>query len=459
MTDAAIGGATGDAPEGGRPTRLLPMGHLVRISLYWLGLTAIDGAVGLFAQNQLNYGSYAVDPLEIGRTLFLISLPVGLVSILIQPTVGSISDYTVSRWGRRKPYIVIGSLLDLVFLIGIATANSVVVLAAFTILLSFSTNIARGPFQGYVPDLVADQQVGFASAMVGLMQILGNVTGFLAVNLAVIFGQIEYAIFVVAIVELVTMAAVVLRVEPGRPAKNRQGRSWLTIAGETWGTDILQERSYVWLLTSRFFFLAGGSVLVNLLITYLKQTHGLDEKTANGAYTIALILVVLANLIVIVPSARISDRTGRKPVIYVACAIGFAGVTAAALAPVWPIAIGGAAFFGASAGIFLAVDWALMTDIIPRASSGRYMGLSNVATTASTIFAVATGGLTIDFINGIAGIGAGPRAAYLLGAAYYVIAGLTLMPVVEPRRSRGGPPPPSSPTAPSDPLPDAGAAA
>ena len=56
-------------------------------------------------------------------------------------------------------------------------------------LLSISTNIARGPFQGYVPDLIADQQVGMASAMVGLMQILGNVTGFLAVTLAVIFGR------------------------------------------------------------------------------------------------------------------------------------------------------------------------------------------------------------------------------------------------------------------------------
>ena len=45
---------------------------------------------------------------------------------------------------------------------------------------SFSTNVARGPFQGYVPDLVSDKQVGLASAMVGLMQILGNVVGFLA---------------------------------------------------------------------------------------------------------------------------------------------------------------------------------------------------------------------------------------------------------------------------------------
>lgn len=438
MTAVAIGAID----ESSRPTKLLPLGHLARISLYWLGLTAIDGAVGLFAQNQLNFGPYAVPELEIGRTLFLISLPVGIISILVQPTVGSISDYTVSRWGRRKPYIVVGSLLDLVFLVGIASANSVLALAAFTLLLSFSTNIARGPFQGYVPDLVADQQVGFASAMVGLMQILGNVVGFLAVSIAVLIGRIELSIFLVAVVELLTMAAVVLKVEPGRPPKDRAGRSWASIGGETWGTDILRERSYVWLLTSRFFFLMAGSVLVNLLITYLKQTHGLDEKAASGVYTIALVLVVLGNLVSIVPSARISDRIGRKPVIYTSCVIGFVGITLAAVAPGVPIAVIGAALFGASAGTFLAVDWALMTDIIPRASSGRYMGLSNVATTASTIFAVMTGGLVIDAVNTIVGVGTGPRAAYLLGAAYYIVAAIALRPVAEPdRRGRAGLPP------------------
>ena len=379
--------------------------------------------------------------LEIGRTLFLISIPVGVISILVQPTVGSISDYTVSRWGRRKPYIVVGSLLDVVFLYGIATSNTVLMLAVFAGLLSFSTNIARGPFQGYVPDLVSDKQVGLASAMVGLMQILGNVVGFLAVTLAVLANRIELAIAVVAVIELLTMAAVVLRVEPGRPPKDRAGRSWASVAGETWGTDVLRERSYVWLLTSRFFFLMGGAVLVNLLITYLKQSHGLDQDAANGVYTIALILVVLGNLVAIVPSARISDRIGRKPVIYVACAIGFVGVTMAAVAPAIPMAIVGATLFGASAGTFLAVDWALMTDIIPRASSGRYMGLSNVATTASTIFAVMTGGLVIDAVNAALGVGAGPRAAFLLGAVYYVVgghlapAGRRTRPVGAPRRS------------------------
>ena len=418
-----------------RPTLTLPLGHLIRISLYWLGLTAIDGAVGLFIQNRVNFGPFAVDPLEVGRVLFLLSIPVAVISILVQPTVGSISDYTVSRWGRRKPYIVIGSVLDVVFLVGIATSNTILMLGAFAALLSVSTNIARGPFQGYVPDLVPEQQVGLASAMVGLMQILGNVTGFVLVTAAVLMGQIEVAIFVVALVELVTMAAVVLRVGEGQPPKPRNGKSWGTIAREVWGTDVLKERSYVWLLASRFFFLMDGAVLVNLILTYLKQTHNLGEDAANSTNLVMLVTIVIANVIAIIPSARISDRIGRKPVIYASCVIGFIGILLAALAPAVPLAIVGGALFGASAGTFLAVDWALMTDIIPKASSGRYMGLSNVATTSSTVIAVATAGLLLDTVNINFGLGLGPRAAYLLGGAYYVIAALTLRPVVEPPRS------------------------
>ena len=264
---------TASETSGARPTASLSVGHLARISLYWLGLTAIDGAVGVFTQNRLNYDGFA-DPLEVGRILFLLSIPVAVLSILIQPTVGAISDYTISRWGRRKPYIVFGSLLDLVFLAGIALASNVLILGVFAALLAISTNIARGPFQGYVPDLIAERQVGLASALVGMMQILGNVTGFLLVSLAVGLGRMELAIAAVAIVELVTMVAVVVRVSPGLPPMDRAGRSWVEIAKTAWGTDILRERSYVWLVASRLFFLMGGAMLVNLVITYLKQSHG-----------------------------------------------------------------------------------------------------------------------------------------------------------------------------------------
>ncbi|MEO5965332.1 MAG: MFS transporter, partial [Candidatus Limnocylindrales bacterium] len=376
MTDSATL-ATPMAEEpgaGARPTALLPRSQLLRISAYWLGLTAIDAGVGLFITNRLEFDKL-VPTESVGTSLFMIGIFASIVGILIQPTVGYLSDYTVTRWGRRKPYIVVGSLLDVVFLAGIATSNSVLMLATFMLLLSVSTNIARGPFQGYVPDLIAEPQVGLASGMVGMMQIVGNVTGFLLVSLSVGLDVMPLSLVAIAIVELVTMLSVVLRVSPGMPAKVRGDRSWLDIAKGAWATDVLRERSFVWLLVSRLLFLMAGSLLTNFVVIYLSRAFGMDKVEANAMYVTILIVVVLANVIVILPASRLSDRLGRKVLIWTACGVGALGIALVALAPGIPMALVGAALFGASSGIFLAVDWALMTDIIPRASAGRYMGL------------------------------------------------------------------------------------
>ena len=71
-------------------------------------------------------------------------------------------------------------------------------------------------------------------------------------------------------------------------------------------------------------------------------------------------------------------------------------MTIAALAPAPPVLVVGAILVGVGAGSFLAVDWALMTDIIPKASSGRYMGISNVATATNGVVSTFAGGLIID---------------------------------------------------------------
>ena len=424
----------GERDAAGRPTSRLPFSHLARISAYWLGLTAIDAAVNVFIQYRVNFGGF-VDPFAVGSALAVITIGGAIVGIIVQPTVGAISDYAVTRWGRRKPFIVFGSLLDVVFLLAIANSSSVLALATFVLLLSFSTNIARGPFQGYVPDLVPSGQVGLASALVGLMQVLGNIVGFALVPFASALKNLPLALILVAFVELITMVSVVYRVGPGQPPKPREGRSWVQVARETWATDILQERSYVWLVASRLFFLMGGGVLFNLIVTYLKQAHGLSQSEADGVYAVLLAIVAVANVLAVVPAARLSDRVGRKPVIYASCVIGAVGIGIAAIAPTTTIAILGGLLFGTSAGMFLAVDWALMTDIIPKASAGRYMGLSNVATGSSGLLAVATGGIVIDVVNRAAGvIGPGPRAAFLLGLGYYVVAAILLRPVREPSR-------------------------
>ncbi|MEO5919308.1 MAG: MFS transporter [Candidatus Limnocylindrales bacterium] len=420
--------------SGDRPTAELPTRQMVRLSLYWLGLSSIFTGLTAILSGRIQFAGLGERGSE-GTTLFALNFAGAIIAALVQPTVGSISDYTISRWGRRKPYIFIGSILDVVFLFGIASSNTIISIAAFMVLLQISANFAQGPFQGYVPDLVPKRQVGTASALVGLFQVLGNVAGFGIGSWAVATGDFFAGTMALGALELVTMVSVVWRVAEGRSSRSRNGKSWPTVAREAWGTDILRERSFLWLVGSRWFVLMGANMLVNFATFYLAQTFVLSQSETGGTNVLLLAGSVLGNVVAVIPAGRISDRIGRKPVIYAACVVAGTGMAIIAAAPVISVAIAGAALFGAGVGMFLAVDWALMTDIIPKASSGRYMGISNVATATSGIFAVMTGGLLMDRMNAFLGYGAGPRMAFGLGVIYFVIGAILLRPVVEPPRA------------------------
>lgn len=437
---------------GGRPTATLPARQLVRLSLYWLGLTAVMGGISALLANRL-VAEDLVPLAEQGDALFRMTALGALIAVVVQPTIGTISDYTISRWGRRKPYIVIGTVLDIVFLFGIASSNTVLAIAVFVMLLQVSSNFAQGPFQGYVPDLVPAHQVGIASSLVGLFSVLGNVLGFGIAALALaLYAFVPSAFFVatvsLGVLELATMVSVVFRVDDGRAPRDRGGRSWLAVAREAWGTDILRERSFLFLVSSRFFVLMGAGVLINGATFFLSRSLALDTTAAGLALLALLVVVTVGNVIAVVPAARISDRIGRKPVIYVATALSAAGLAVVAVAPGVPVALLGAGLFGIGSGAFLAVDWALLTDIVPKAATGRYMGISNVATAASGVVAIAVAlKVVMDSVTVAIDPGTGPRAAMVVGVACYGIGALLLRQVREDRREAG---PAALPAAPGE---------
>ena len=235
--------------------------HLLRLSLYWLGLIAIVARLGRILQER-HQGRVVARPRgqPVHDPRLSIQVAGVIIAVLVQPTAGSISDYTISRLGRRKPYILIGSLLDVVFLVGIATSNTVLALAAFVVLLQFSANFAQGPFQGYVPDLVPAPQVGLASALVGLMQSSATSSGPASPAIGVVASASSPGLTIaLGIIELVTMLSLFFRVGEGRPPSDRGGRSGDRSPGEAWGTDVLKERSFMFLVASRFFVLMAAA--------------------------------------------------------------------------------------------------------------------------------------------------------------------------------------------------------
>ena len=396
-------------------------------------------------------------PASAGLGLGLVTLLGVVTAIIVQPTVGAISDFTVTRWGRRKPFIVIGSVLDVIFLFAVASANTYLALVIALVLLQFASNFAQGPFQGYVPDLVPARQVGRASGLMGIMIVLGGIVGvgiaaigYLQLAPGMSEAEVRNLLFLPTIalgfVEAATMVVLVLTVDEGQPAAPRHGRSWLRIALSAWGTDILQERSYIWLVISRLCYLALPAVISGYALYVLERSFGMSPEQATPNLIAIGGVIALATIAATIPAAKLSDRYGRKRVIYGSYGLAAIGIAGVSVAPTLPIVLIALLPLGLSAGAFLVVDWALLTDIIPKATSGRYMGISNVATASAGPLGLALAGVVLYVVTraGVPSatapdsssdlLGVAPRAAIASMLVLLAIAALALRGVNETRR-------------------------
>jgi MFS family permease len=404
------------------------MSQLVTLSVYWLGIQTIWGGLNtIIIPGRLDDLSRETQ----GTLLAIIFIAGAVAPIIIQPTIGVISDYTVTRWGRRKPYIVIGALFDVVFLAGIALSNDFVAMVAFYFLLQVSSNFAQGPFQGYVPDLVPARQVGTASGLMGLMLTLGTIAGVGIATLGGLLHLTVLATLALGLVEVATMLVLVATVDEGRAAPAR-AKSWTQVALSAWGRDILGQRDVLWLLLVRLLFLgAFNSTLI--AVGYFRRSHGLSDDDANATVFLATAIVGISTALAAIPGGRLSDRIGRRPVIWIAAAVAGVGLLGVAVAPGPGLAVAAWVPFGIGMGIFLSADWALMADVIPKETAGRYMGILNAGTAmAGPVFIIVAGPLQ-DLVAATVSDPLGPRAAMALAAAFVGGAALALT-QVDPRR-------------------------
>jgi len=422
----------------GRPTKELPLRQLLTLSIYWLGINAMWTGLHVIVLPKRMEAFFG--PASAGLGLGLITLAGVVTAIIVQPTIGAISDYAVTRWGRRKPFIVIGSLLDIIFLWAVAASDTYIALIVALVLLQFASNFAQGPFQGYVPDLVPGSQVGKASGLMGVMIVFGGIVGVGIAALGYIQldpGMSEPAVrqilfwptVALGFVEAATMVVLALTVDEGRAAVPREGRSWLRIALSAWGTDILRERSYLWLILSRLCYLAMPGVISAYAVFVLERSFGMTPEVAAPYLIVTGLVIAIATAAATVPAARLSDRIGRKRVIYWSYALAAVGVAGVALSPNLALTLLALVPLGLSAGAFLVVDWALMTDIIPKARAGRYMGLSNVATASAGPLGLTIAGVVLFIVTraGLPTAGAPDLDSELLGIAPRVAIGSMLI--------------------------------
>ncbi|HZW02324.1 MAG TPA: MFS transporter [Anaerolineaceae bacterium] len=160
--------------------------HHLAINSYWLG---INIASGVITPILLPFLVVLYMPVEQKNTALATIRVVSLaVAMLVQPIAGMLSDRSTSRFGRRRPFIVAGALLNTVFLfmIGASTlfdrtepitaafgfTTAYAVLLAAIVLLQVSSNIGHGAVQALIPDVVPENQRGRSSGIKSVLELL-----------------------------------------------------------------------------------------------------------------------------------------------------------------------------------------------------------------------------------------------------------------------------------------------
>lgn len=194
----------------------------ITVNLFWLGLNIRNNAVGSVFTPYL-VAAFAGEAVR-NTALATINTAGLIIAMLVQPAMGLLSDRNTSRFGRRRPFIFVGVLLDIACLIFIAFAWDYWSLLVATLLIQFSANTSHGALNGLIPDMVPESQRGIASGVKGVMELIPVILVALIIANIVGKGQFRLAVFITAAALLVVMLLTMwlvkeepLRVKPDVP--------------------------------------------------------------------------------------------------------------------------------------------------------------------------------------------------------------------------------------------------
>jgi Na+/melibiose symporter-like transporter len=353
-----------------------------------------------------------------------------ILAMIIQPIAGAISDRSGFKWGRRRPYILIGSLIGILLLPGIGLFQSYAAIFVVYCLLQMFSNTAQGPYQAFIPDLVPLGRKGLASGVKSLLEIIGGITlvrliGYFMGNYVPGEGTfwLWLVLGVLAVVLLVAMLATVITVKEAAGGKNeRQLTVWETLS-QSFRIDMSKDRDFIVFLVSRLLIFMALATIQTFTLFYLRDVIGL----ANPATATADLLIAagVGMLLSVYPAGRLSDKIGRRPVVVFSGLLGAAGILVIFFSASYSMVIVGGAVIGIGTGAFMSSNWALATDLVPGGQEARYLGLTNLATAGGAALARLIGPL-IDYFNRFdAELG----YQVMLGAcfAYFTIGSLLLL--------------------------------
>ena len=430
--------------------RSLGVRQLAALSLFWFGSSAHWGAIliTLLPLQAEQIGGAAAKGATLGQILGLGAL----LSMLAAPLFGAWSDRVSTRWGRRVPFLAAGTLANVAALLVLAfipsTPGMLIPFMLVYLAINLFNNLATAPYSALIPDVVPPLQRGAASGWMGLMSMLGNfvggITGLIVAQLSKTYGQssaITVCYLLVAGLLTLSMLGTVLTVREPPPPPTPPFEWGRFLRGLR---EPFRSPNFSWVFWTRFLVTLGTFTVQTFILYYFKEAIGdgserygyrfFGAPLADGpaaATSFFLLLFLVGAIVSSLWAGALSDRHGRKPMVYLSGALQALPVLLLSFSRSFELTVLVGVVAGLGYGAYQAVDWALASDVLPSQDDyAKDMGVWHIAMTLPQSIAAPVGGLLLDSFQAFGRTHGQPTLGYtviFLGAFIYFVLGTVLI--------------------------------
>lgn len=390
--------------------------HFV-ISAYWFATNFLWGAllVIILPENLKNLYPYARVP-----ALSLFTAFAAIIAIVSPLYFGALSDRCASKWGRRRPFIGWGvgiNILGLALMaltyynaapvkdptwenygffriagLLLASPQYLLFLGAYMV-VQLGNNIASAAYMGVIPDIVPEDQRGAASGYMALMSQLGTLLG--AVGCGLLLGKspaaTKYALLAVVLLVVGVLTLIGLKENPlpHKPPKIL----WRPYIKSLW-INPKKYPDFAWVWITRALVMLGFYSVLPFINYYLADVVRSTNVAGDAAALTGIILV--ASSISGIYGGYVSDRIGRKKVVFVANGLIAVMSLAFIFTRSFTEVLAAGSLFGLGFGAYTSVDWALGTDVLPdKKHAAKDMAVWHIAMTLPQTLAAPIAGFMI----------------------------------------------------------------
>ena len=354
-------------------------------------------------------------------SLSLIAATGSLVALVCNPLFGRLSDRTASRFGMRRPWILVGLAGGTCGILVVAVAQAVWVVLVGWCLAQLCFNAMLAALVAVLPDQVPESQRGTVAGVLGVCLPIASVGGTYVVK---VFAPHQLAMFLApCAIGGVFIVLFVLHLDDRRLAPADQPPWSLRQLLSTYYVDPRRHPDFAWAFASRFMFILAYAFLVTYQAYYLLEHLGSDEDDVPRQIFLGTLVQAAVVVVAALVGGRLSDRTGRRKV-FVATASVVYGIAlfVIAVAGDFDGFLVGMAVSGLGFGLYMAVDLALVADVLPdEANSAKDLGVLNIAgalpfslAPATAPLVLAIGGGSYQVLYAVAGVCALVGAAAIL---------------------------------------------